>query len=313
MLNIYTKNNNHAELPAAAAKSARANKLSKYEEPTDTLSGNKLQWAEWYVRHRLLLYRILAGTLAVFSAVTLGYSLIYLGYYLLVGYNADQALQNSLASTYDYAAINARYTAAPLRIAATDIFAGGVKKYDAVAQIKNPNERFTAYFDYYFVVGGVATPRHSTLLLPGEERPVAAFGLDGAGSVSAVLENVRWKRVSAHEVNSVSAFQADHLNFAAVDFQFVVPQGENAPSAHAIQFNLKNDSPFGYAQADFVVGLYQGGALAGVMPLTLKNFQSLETRAVDLRSFVSNLFVTEVKVFPVIDIYDPGVYIQPPK
>jgi hypothetical protein len=45
-----------------------------------------------------------------------------------------------------------------------------------------------------------------------------------------------------------------------------------------------------------------------MLPFHLERINSLETKKIDLRSFVPNLAVTGVAVYPLINIYDATVY-----
>jgi hypothetical protein len=117
--------------------------------------------------------------------------------------------------------------------------------------------------------------------------------------------------VSAHEIADASAWQNERLKFEIKNFVFSDRFSSDEIGAHAVRFSLDNNTAFSYVDPEFVVGLYSNDALVGVMPLKLKNFKSLETRDVDLRSYVDGISITDVRVFPLIDIYDRAVYLAP--
>jgi len=90
-----------------------------------------------------------------------------------------------------------------------------------------------------------------------------------------------------------------------------LPTGPDSLSGTAVQFKLTNQSAFGYRDANFYVGMVQGDALLALLPLQIKDFQGGETRVVDLRSYVPNLYGTGVKIYPLINIYNAGAYLPP--
>jgi hypothetical protein len=316
MLNIYNqKNNNHdhdiaSEVPAEKKIKADA---SRYEDVTGEFTSAQFERSLWFSKHKVLFYKLTIAVLVVMSILLWGFSLFGWGDYLLNGIVADIKLRNDLVSFPDYTGIQAHYATKPIEVAGVNIFSGSSKSYDLVADVANPNRNFIVYFDYYFTDGTNKTPMQKSFLLAGENRPVSYLGLKDTypTGINLVLENVVWKRISAHFIQDVLAWQKDRLNFSVSDVSFTAPQGAEGPQANVIKFNAHNNSPFGYRDGVFVVGLMQSGNLVGVMPLNLKNFKSLESRAVDLRNFSDNLLITDIELFPLIDIYQKEVYLAP--
>jgi len=282
----------------------------KYTDPTGEFSAKEMGWSLWYAKHRVLLYRTLVGALAGWIIIFWGYSLWQWGAYLIFGLQIDKNLNAALGQAQNYTAVHSHFSPQPLVATETNIFISGVNKYDAVAQMTNPNPAFLARFNYYFLVGGVATPIQNSFLLPGESRPVATLGLDGspAGAAQLVLKDVSWMRVSAHFAVAPATWQAEHLDFSVNNFNFVSASAAGGVSGNIIMFDFTNNSGYHYAGQLFYVGLYNRETLVGVIPLTLASFDSLETKKIDLRSFAPNLQITDVRVFPVINVYDNSVY-----
>ncbi len=319
MLNIYTPNNHNGESPAAKALNGKKNGKEKkadfrtYIDPTGELDSKKLGWGIWYVEHRLTLYRVLLISLIALSAVFWLFSLWKWGNYLIFGLTADQRLGQELSRFNNYTLAQPHFAPAPISVISTQVLPGGKDKYDVVAEVINPNDHWLARFDYYFIVGSEKTPAQTSFLLPDEARLVGILGLSSAQAATLVLENVAWTRISGHTVPNPKAWQADRLNFAVSDFGFNSLQTVEAPHANTITFSFTNNSPFNYVEPKFIAGLYQGDTLVGVLPLQLPVFNSLETKKIDLRSFVPNLGVDSLKVFPLINVYDQAVYLPPAK
>ncbi|TSC84002.1 MAG: Uncharacterized protein G01um101413_805 [Parcubacteria group bacterium Gr01-1014_13] len=315
MLNIYNPNNHDGDKSSSVTKNDVAKKinLTKYEDPTQEFTSQELKWGFWYVRHKALLYKILVIALISLDGIFILFGLWKWGSYLL-GLEDARRVQNSLSASVDYTGIHPHFSAQPIQAINTQIFSSRENKYDAVAELVNPNSRFLAKFSYYFIVGSEKTPTQKTFLLPGESRPVAYLGIkDGAGSAPViVLENIQYQRISAHTVPNSLGYQAYRLNFKVSDFVFLKSLAQEGSNTDAVQFKLTNASPYSYIGVDFYVALLQNGEMVGILPLHLDSINSLETKDVDLRSFVSGLSISEIALYPIINVYDERVFLTPP-
>ncbi|MBI2037976.1 MAG: hypothetical protein HYT15_03580 [Candidatus Magasanikbacteria bacterium] len=319
MLNIYNPNNHDGDKTAGLVKNGAPNgkgsvpvktKFAKYEDPTKEFSSQELQWSFWYVQHKALLYKILIIILIVINAGFALFGIWRWGEYLL-GWSDYGKLEKSLTASVNYTGIHPRFAAQPIQVVNTQVFAGQGNKYDIVAELVNPNSRFLVWFDYYFVVNGIKTSAKKTFLLPGESRFAAALGLeDTGGSPAVVLENIKYERISNHQVADVAAYQTERLNFQASDFVFSKSLDQEGTNADAIRFKLTNASPYSYVAADFYVALLQNSQMVGIVPLHLDSINSLQIKEIDIRSFVPNLSITEIAVYPIINIYDRAAYAQ---
>ena len=313
MLNIYNPNNHNSDKIAEIAKNGAVKKLdfSKYIDPTQEFTSQELKWSFWYVKHKALLYKVLVIILISIDALFILFGLWRWGSYLL-GRQDFQRLQASLSASVNYTGIHPRYSAQPIQAINTQIFSSRENKYDAVAELINPNNRFLAKFDYYFVIGGEKTPLQKTFLLPGESRQVAFLGIKNeAGNAPVVgLENIKYERISAHKIADTNSWQSYRLNFQVSDFVFLKSLAQEGQNTDAIQFKLTNNSPYSYAAPDFYAALLQNGQMVGILPLHLDSINSLETKNIDLRNFASGLSATEIALYPIINVYDEGVYAQ---
>ncbi len=321
MLNIYNQkngNNDSASTPTpdSASKLPKPS-FTRYTDPTAEFTTSEFKWGFWFARNRVVLYRVAVGFLIGLSVIFWLYVLIRGGSLALYELQSGSKLDRDLAYFYDYTVIHPAYSPAPLLIAGTQILQGGVKKYDLVGEVSNPNNRFYVSFDYYFNIDGAPTPVQRAFLLPEETKMIAHLGYDQTeypSGAELVISNLQWRRISNHQITDVTAWQAARLNFKVSDFSFE-PAGsintDEGAAANIIKFNLNNASPYSYVEANFAVGLFQGETLMGVLQLRLPSFVAGTTRAIDLRSFVTGLNVTDVRVFPLIDIYDNSVYLPP--
>jgi len=310
MLNMYNVNNQNGQHEVPAAKNGQAKKsgdFNKYEDPSKEFSSKQLRWSIWYVRNRLLLHRLAMGTLVGVSIILWLFS-IYKWAMFVLDLKADQIAFQSLSASINYTGIHPHFAAQPVQVISVGMYAGGQDKYDAIAEVFNPNDRFLAKFDYYFVINGEKTPSRSTFLLPGENRPLAELGLTANGSAAIAFENISWQRISMHKIKNTKDYQSYRLDFAVSDFVFMKNLAQEGRNTDAVQFKYTNNSPFSYKDANFYVVLGQNGGMVGILPLKLDMFRSLETKNTDLRSLISGLQVTDISVYPIINVYDEGVY-----
>ena len=316
MLNIYNQknNNNNSDLTPAVApvKNAKGN-ANRFEDVTGEFSTSQFKRSFWFTTHKVLLYKITVGILIFLSVIFWVFSLWLWGGYIIYGIQSDIALHNDLSVFPDYTGIKEHYAPVPFQIAGVNVYAGGSKIYDLVAEVNNPNKNFIIHFDYYFLIDNKKTPVQKGFLLANESRPMVYYGYkDGyPNGVNLIIENVAWQRVSAHTVPNPNTWQNDRLNFSIRDFSFSAPQATDGVAANVVQFKVTNNSAFGYRDSLFVIGLVQDSGVVGVMPLVLKDFKSLETRSVDLRNFSDNLLISDIQLFPLIDIYKKDVYLAP--
>jgi hypothetical protein len=314
MFNFFGSKKSPVQSGGINAKEVKKFSFEKYVDPTGEFSSKELKYSFWYVEHKVLLYKLSLIGLVFFIVVSWGFSLWWWGYYLFYGVVQDQSVEKALARFKNFSSFNSVYNPIPIAVVNTHVLPGGVDKYDVLAEVVNSNQRFLAAFDYYFIVDGVKTSVQRAVLLPGEDKFFGNFGLKSSAAPGApefILENISWERISNLTVPNVKQWQDDHLHFSISDFEFTRAESTEGAGGHIVKFKLTNNSPYDYATPKFYVALYFQQSLVGVFPITVQRFKSLETRNIDLRSFVSNLQVSDIEVFPLINIYDPDVYVAP--
>lgn len=287
---------------------------SSYVDTSGELGSKELSYGLWWVTHKADLYRLAVFSLGIFTAISWGYTLWKGAEYGWYAYSKERSLIAELRNFPNFTALYPRFSPTPLQIITTVVVPSGVNNYDILGEVANTNVWYIANFDYYFQVGSATTSVDHATLMPGEERPIASLGYTGGipdGSSALVIKNIRWSRISNKQIRQPADFQSNRLQFQAADFTFTRAESNPGVSAHTIRFTLTNNSSFSYKNPHFYVGLYVGDTIVGIAPLELNDFRSLETRQIDLRSFVQNLNVTDIRVFPQINVYDQNVYLKP--
>lgn len=285
-----------------------------YRPASEDLSYRRLRFAEWYLRHKILLQKIGVGFLILWSAVTIGYSSFRWGEYLFFGYWQDlDLIEKQITEFPNYTQTQRGYRAEELLVKHPQAFRAGPGKVDFVAEAANPNERWMARVRYKFVFGGGETDAFETSFLPQSSHPIAVFGYESdifPTGVRLEIVDMSWRRLDAHAVPDVGAFLFERLMFGVEDVRFTRAERSELPTDQ-LRFTLSNNSAYGYWQALFSVVLFDGDILSGVVPLTLEQFRSGDIREIDLRFIPDSLSVTDIQAIPLIDVFDSSVYMEP--
>lgn len=300
---------------SVGAQNKGGDRLSRYEDPTGEFPNRELKMAEWYLRHKLLMQKIGTGLLVAWCVITIGYSLIAWGNYLIFGYveDRDMAIRQAM-EIEDYENIQALYGAADLKVSQVDVFRPAENKYDFVVEVTNPNERWLAHLSYKCVYSGGETELFQTTLLPGAKRPVIVFGHESdtyPTNVKFVIEAVDWESIDPHVVFDVEQYMAERLIFTIGNFSFTKASTAADIPSHIVEFDLYNDSAYSYWEPEFYIELLRNNSLVGVMYLLAEQFGSAEMRHIDLRSVAEQLDVDDVRITPIINVFDEDVFIEP--
>ncbi|MBT4120481.1 MAG: hypothetical protein HOA57_03845 [Candidatus Magasanikbacteria bacterium] len=296
-------------------KRGKKTKLERYEDVTGEFTSSELKWGEWYVRHKILLRKIVIGVLLAWSTITLGYGLGYFTYYFSYGYFQDQNMATQqLLELSNLKNTRELFQAEDLQIGSVEVYNSVSEElYDFVARASNPNDRWIAIVSYKFSFSGGETDLAQTVLLPGAQRPLVHFGFDVGGypaNPTLVIEDVKWKSVSAHAIKDVSGFIADRSDFLVENFEFTRASRSQGVLNHMIEFDILNNTAYNYWEPTFYIELIKGSRTAGIIYFVSSEFKSQEERHVDLRSYIKNLEVSNIKVWPVVNVFDNSQYMS---
>ncbi len=290
----------------------KSNNLDRYTDPTGEITNKQLKMSGWYVRHRNHMFNILVGSLIIFNIVTIGFSFWKWGEYLLFGYEQDNnILVQQLDEFPDYQSVHHVYGANDLKLGPTLVVPNDDNRYDFVSEVFNNNERWIANVRYKFVFAGGETGVHEVQIMPRVKLPLPVLSEKVSGfpsSAKIFIEEVSWEHIDTHKVPYVDSYLADRLTFTTSDLEFVYA-GEGGIDTHQIKFKVTNDTLFGYWNPKFYVDLLDGGQRVGTLFFTLDQFGAGETQVVDLRSFAEDIYVSEINLHPLIDIFDQSEFV----
>ncbi len=289
-------------------------KLEKYIDPTGEFTNSQFKLSRWYVEHKLRLRQIGLGALILFCVVTVGYSLFYWGYYFTTGYWRDQEMLNSqVLEIENYDNLKSFYAPRPFIISSPQVYQTvSPSSYDFVVDLTNNNERWLAGIQYQFVFSGGETPLAQAIVLPGT-RPLVYLGFTSdyfPSGARLVIKNIKWYHLDRHIYPDISGYTAERNLWLVENFEFSPISRISGSPANFIEFDLTNNSAYGFWEANFYVELLDQGSRVGILYLPEAEFTSRETRHVDLRSYIDGLYVTEIRVHPLINIFDSREYLR---
>ena len=219
----------------------------------------------------------------------------------------------SVALFQNYAKLQPMYGAKDLVVKDVDVYNSVSDLYDFVARVENPNERWVAKVTYKFAFSGGETSLATTVIPPQSARPIAFFGA-AAGSYPVgarmVNEKIDWRRLNPHIDVDIKNYIAERSKFSFERFAFTPASRSAGILNNMIAFHLFNNTAYGFWDVEFYVELKDGGDTVGLIYLNVDKFKTEEKRHIDLRSFVDNLRVSDIVVWPVFDVFDGSEYMK---
>ncbi len=293
-------------------KKGKVDKLSQYVDPTGEFSNRSLKMSEWYIKHKLLLRKIGLWSLSIWCVVSMGYSLTNWALYYMHGYFEDQDMMvRQTLELENYTNIQPLYEAQQLQVREVGVYNSVSELYDFTAHMFNPNFRWVAIVTYKFTFIGGETPLTQTMLMPKSERPIAYLGFEIDSYPSRptlVIEKVDWKRISPHWIEDIDNYTEERIRFSIENFDFTRASKSAGVDNHMVEFDVFNDSAYNFWEPDFYVELIDGAETVGLIYFVLDEFRAGDEQHVDLRSFVNNMDVSHIKLWPLINVFDESEF-----
>lgn len=283
--------------------------LRKYKD-LDNLSVKKMNFGLWLSENRKYITKIIIIFLIVLSI----FFFVYSFYNYLIYFRSIKAEKEHMAN-FGSNIVAQRDAVNDLIVSAPRVFKNN-GNYDLVVNVKNPNDKFFAVFQYCFMVNEVEVACDNAHVLPSEEKYILSLGREIEAESPAVIFTIRdisWKRISAHDIPDWNYFYNERVNFGLKDMKFT-PVGVNMAvgrnNLSSLDFSITNLTDYGYYSVPFNIALYNGSDLVGVNIFVVNNFLAGETREVSL-TWLSNIQrVTRVEVRPNLNILDDSLYLK---
>lgn len=279
----------------------------------EKLSEGGLKLGYWFLTHKVLLKKILAGILIATAGVLWIYSAIgFIDWAFVSGPKERANLNTTLQIKLAPGALQA-IAARDIAFTEADIFSSGVGRYDLLAQVANPNEKWWAEFEYRFAGDGFDGNWKKGFALPGDKKYIVDLGVEQAfrpRNVRLETRNLKYHRIDPHVIPNYTAWRDEHFNMAVTDKNFNPNGAHNNKSIGVLSFKASNNSAYGYWSVGFYAMLYRGDQLISINYLSAENFASGETRALQMQFYEGLPTITNYDVVPEFNIFDDSGYIS---
>ncbi len=280
--------------------------LKNYHDPSG-VSLKEMNFGLWLSEKRRLITKIIIILLIALSAFFFIYSSYNYVVYFLTG-NSNEELADSFLSS-------PRNIVNELEISPLIIFRNE-ENYDLVAKLKNPNEKFLGKFQYCFEQAEQEVYCADGFIFPSEEKHVLALGQKlnaDQTNITFRLKNIFWQRINSRQIPSWDDFFFSRLNFAIKNLNFS-PINKSGLSErvglNTLEFEVDNQTAYGYYEAPLNILLYSGSELVGVQHYLLTNFLAGEQRNINISWPGGLQAVNRTEVKPDINIIDENVYLK---
>lgn len=281
--------------------------LNKYED-LEGLSLKEMNFGLWLSENRAKITKLIIIILIFICA---GF-FIYSSYHYVV-YFLNSSSEEGINSNITVSA--PRNIVSEIKTSIPQVFKNG-EAYDLVTLITNPNNKFIAHFEYCFTVNDAEQGCSSGFVLPAEEKYLFSLGqkIETANpEVNFKITNIFWQRVDSHKIPDWTSFANNRLNFNLKNINLVLAKDVNLSEKAGfdyLEFNISNDTAFGYYEVPLNIAFYSGSELIGVNKYVIKDFLAGEERVARL-NWLGNLSgVTRTEIRPELNILDDSIYLK---
>lgn len=277
-------------------------------------SAQELQFASWWVRHRLALRQAGYGSLLVWVLMSWGYGFWVLFDTYALSYPKEQRIPARIAliaPTNDAISLT---TPAPLQIGSTSTVTADGGRRHALAPISNPNPLWWAEISYRFRTGEQEGRLQTAAILPGQTRILGEFGLAlNSGPSNLSIESTNWKRI-----DPAITLPAEYETYKAERFPVTLDTPTytsdlslSSTTLGKSSFTLRNPSGFTYRNVEILTLLYRDGAVVGAQKLLVPLLAAGSTQAIEQIWPEAPTGVDRVEVQPFVNILDPQTFVRP--
>lgn len=279
--------------------------LSKYKD-SNGLTLGKLNFGLWLSERRNQITKLVVFALIGLSAFFFIYSSYnYVIYYLDTSSNKGSGVTDLPIVT------TPKNTVLDLVYSEPKIFENG-ETFDLVSTLKNPNEKFSAYFEYCFTISEIDTRCTQGFILPQEEKYLTLIGQKSTSTsltANLSLNKLEWRRIDAHEIPDWNSFSTSRLNFS---LENIILSAANPSSndLNSLSFSITNRTPYSYYEVPLNINFYRGEEIVATNKHIVKIFLAGDKRDVRLSWTGSLSGITRTEIRPEIDLLNENVYLK---
>lgn len=276
----------------------------------EELTPKKLKIAYFWVTKKKLLKKIFFGIFIIIDIIIWSYFLYHFTLYLSQS-KEYQEMEKELGQSININYEELHKNIVPLTpevVFSKAIFLGR-GRYNFICLVRNHNQNWHAnLLRYHFIWSNGESPLATNFLLPGEEKFLISFNSqinEPPINFSCQVENIQWQRVR-QDKNYLLEIPKQ---FLIKDLKYLPAQQEG--ERDITTFKFINSSIYNFWQTNLIVVLYQGQEVVAIEQTSLKEIFSQEEREVKIIWPSSFSFISEIKVFPEINVLDLSSFMIP--
>ncbi len=267
-----------------------------------------LERGYWIATHRLALERWTARGL--YALIVLMYCIFFIQFGLYI-YHLNQwqeLVARAITPSVSWKDVHQQLAPLDIEFGTPTVFLSGDQQYDFVVEVYNPNKQWAVEsFKYQFEYGNnQTTEAKKSFVLPGERKYITVLGLKSPDPIQGVgnftASEYRW-----HKVTHLPPLSWDYTEPPTyTPRQTIVEKGVQSTLLANVHWKVRNASTLNIRTVVWQVAYLSGGKLSGISEYTRQDFPFLEEK--DFTFTVSDFInrVDSVKVYPIVDIFDPN-------
>ncbi len=303
--------------PIIPPKKPKKIDINRYKDP-EGMTTQKMAIGLWYVEHRRIFVKTFIAVLLAISTVSWIYTFYHVIDYVAFGIKQDREMVAELVRPiligHDYLVQNGHRA---LEFDPVQVLAGNKEGvYDFLAQVRNPNEKYYAKFDYYFLAGGKTYGQASGFILPGESKYLVSLAQETGSRPNEsrlYVYNLSWSRVNNHVIPDWPLYRKDHLDISVSDIAFTPSSKtiltEKLP-LNDLVFTATNNTAYNYKSVDFYIFLLRTNSIVGVNRYIMNSLMSGQTQNITMTWPGQFGRVDKVIIAPEIDITRSDIYLK---
>ena len=280
---------------------------------TDNVSDKELEAGYWYVKHRVMLRRILIVVIGGLAGVLIFFGIRGLFVYFVEELDSRSQIEMLLVhNNMNYKIMDQLNHPFPIDQVNVKMLESGPGRFNIIAEVVNPNTIWTIdSVEYYFTYGDRETEHKKAFILPGANKFLLEMNIEekfrfSTPSLVLLPGTIVWRKVSnfTEKKERMLQFGYDNINVLTPKMAKV----SSKIKISTIDFDINNLSPFNYWQPKFIILIYRGTSLVGVNQLELERLNTQERVSRSINVFQSLSLGTDVRIYADINILDPNVF-----
>jgi len=273
---------------------------------SEEVNKTQLTVGYWLLTHRNFLRRLGLGLFIMVDAIIATFFLVNIIKYLAYIPAHDQMISSMSQSVVDYELLQAQNQPRDLMISNQRVLLSPANKYDFMAKINNPNDRWMiSSFKYRFLAGGQSTDWQTTYLANNETKYLFYFGFESSSSANLLGENVTVQIDEVAYRRILDPTKIPDIDFSITNMEYNTLYAAGSDDRISqVTADITNNSVYSFWRVGWQIVLLAGDEPVGINYTTIDNFETLDAKKLDLKWQGRVAGVTQVIIIPEYNILD---------